>query len=181
MRKERWKPWQPTSHETLPGVVLVPIHGWVKRARAVVTQVLLDEEDLHLVLSCYWQLKRGYARGSLESKEVLMHRVVLGIEDPYTYVDHINHDPLDNRRSNLRLVTPQQNAFNMRSKGGTSAFKGVCYCSRTHSWQAQITVSYRCHFLGRYPSEELAARAYDEAARRLHGEHAHLNFPQAAI
>lgn len=180
MRPERWKPWAATQHPDLRDVLLIPIHGWVNRKRAVVAHVLIDAADLPLVQGCYWQLHGGrnnYARGKINGRSTGMHRIILGITDPKTQVDHINHDTLDNRRENLRIATPQQNSFNQRSKG-ISGFKGVGFCRRTGRWQAQITHNYKCHFLGRHATPEEAARVYDAEARKLFGEYAHLNFPE---
>jgi hypothetical protein len=53
-----------------------------------------------------------------------MHRLILGI--PNSEVDHVNGNPLDNRRVNLRLATRAQNSANTRSrKNTTSKYKGV--------------------------------------------------------
>lgn len=88
-------------------------------------------------------------------------------------VDHINGNPWDNRRENLRYCTNAQNSRNRRKVGGASRFKGV----RKHrnSFQAQITFQRRHIHLG--SNETDAALAYDEAARNLFGQFAALNFP----
>lgn len=104
-----------------------------------------------------------------------MHRVLLGVSDPRIQVDHINLDTLDNRRSNLRIVTNQQNAFNQAPRRGTSRFKGVCWHKSVGKWNAQIGHNGRVRSLGVFESEIDAARAYDEAALRLFGEFARTN------
>ena len=92
-------------------------------------------------------------------------------------VDHINRDKLDNRRSNLRLVTHTQNCVNASLRvTNTSGFKGVNFY-RGKYWRAYIRVNYRHISLGFFPTAEAAARAYDEAAREHFGEFAFLNFP----
>jgi len=89
-------------------------------------------------------------------------------------VDHINHNPLDNRRCNLRLCTNGQNTANARKHkdGITSQFKGVSWDKYAQSWCVQVQGSR----VGRFKSEMEAARAYDNAARVAFGEFAHLNF-----
>lgn len=97
-------------------------------------------------------------------------------------VDHWNGNALDNRRQNLRECTPAQNIWNTgRRRDATTHFKGVSqtryptarFCAR---WRAQIKVNGKNIWLGRFNSEEEAARAYDEAAKKYHGEFARLNF-----
>lgn len=84
--------------------------------------------------------------------------------------DHRNRNPLDNRRSNLRVATPRQNAINrsMRSDN-KSGYKGVYFLKNQTShlkWVAMIDGE----FLGCYSSPEEAHVVYFEAAKRLHGD-----------
>jgi hypothetical protein len=90
-------------------------------------------------------------------------------------VDHANGDSLDNRSQNLRIATKAQNAMNSKAIG-SCGFKGV---SKTASgkYSAKITANWRSEYMGLFESAEDAARAYDAAARRLHGQFARLNFP----
>jgi hypothetical protein len=109
-------------------------------------------------------------------RHILMHydvlRAPLGFE-----TDHINGNRLDNRRSNLRLVTHQQNQWNRRKKANaTSKYIGVT--ADSGKWRARIhDLSGRLIGLGYYDKEETAARVYDKAALEMRGEYARLNFP----
>jgi len=97
--------------------------------------------------------------------------------DGYT-VDHINQDPLDNHRDNLRLCTLSENMGNRRSfRGSTSPFKGVSWRTKDQTWYAQICMNRHVTCIGYFDDEIEAALAYDEHARRLFGEFARLNFP----
>lgn len=145
--------------------------------------ILFDDTDAQ-VLSPYrwraWRVPKGrdlfYAVADTprpERRRLLMHSFLLGSPG----VDHINHNGLDNRRANLRLATPAQQAANKRPIGGSSAYKGVS-ADGTGRWRAQIQVGGKPRYLGLYDDELLAARAYDDAARSAWGEYALLNFPE---
>lgn len=75
----------------------------------------------------------------------------------------------------LRLATRAQNAQYSPGRGGRSGYKGVSWDSQTRSWRASITVDRRTVNLGRHSTPEAAALAYNEAAKKLHGEFAYLN------
>lgn len=93
-------------------------------------------------------------------------------------VDHIDGNPLNNQRSNLRLCTKRENARNQKRRADNkSGYKGVHQRIRSSSWIARIQVQDDRHFIGEYSTSEEAARAYDAAARALYGEFARLNFP----
>ena len=108
---------------------------------------------------------------------ILMHREILPAP-PGLLVDHRNTDSLDNRRSNLRLATPSQNSCNSRrDKSNTySRYRGVSFSKRKGKWFATIRVNGKRLWLGYFDNELDAARAYDEAAKKYHGEFARLNF-----
>jgi hypothetical protein len=99
--------------------------------------------------------------------------------DPGVDVDHIDDDPLNNRRSNLRIASRFQNLGNTRRRAdNTSGFKGVSWSNRFRYWVASIGYAGAKRHLGCYPTAEQAAHAYDEAAREMFGEFARVNFPQ---
>jgi hypothetical protein len=95
-------------------------------------------------------------------------------------VDHINHDTLDNRRSNLRICTNQENAMNSlkynRKTGTSSNYKGVSYDKKKRKWHAYIQTNGHQRHLGYFVNQEEAARSYDLAAKRYFKEYSLLNF-----
>ncbi len=108
-----------------------------------------------------------------------MHRFIIGVEDSKVHVDHINHDTLDNRKSNLRLCTHAENGRKQKKsqKGGSSKYKGVYKYSdnRVKPFTAQIKFNYKRIHLGYFATEREAAIAYNKAALHYFGEFALLN------
>jgi hypothetical protein len=87
------------------------------------------------------------------------------------FTDHINHDTLDNRRSNLRICTALQNQWNRKlSRTNTTGRVGIYWEEDRQKWRATITRNYKAYRLGRFDSMEEAAEAYDAKARELRGE-----------
>jgi hypothetical protein len=102
-----------------------------------------------------------------------MHRVILNAPKGLM-VDHINHDTLDNRKENLRIVTNQQNTFNQKLKNHSSKYKGVTWNSNSEKWCARIRHN-KPIYLGLFKDEKEAGMAYNEGAKKYFGEFALLN------
>ncbi|MDE3095803.1 MAG: HNH endonuclease [Chloroflexota bacterium] len=142
---------------------------------------LVDDGDFERVKGHRWTTNRPhvtasglefwYAQAHIDGKTVRMHRFIMDAPSG-TQVDHINGDGLDNRRSNLRLCSHAGNNRNRHVKNAPA--RGVLRLS-SGRWSARIGVDGRNVGLGTYDSKEAAARAYDAAAVRLHGEFGSLN------
>jgi len=119
---------------------------------------------------------RGMKDASGRQKNMRMHREILEAASD-RFVDHINHDGLDNRRVNLRIVTCRQNSWNKRKQRGncSSRYKGVTWFKRSGKWQARIVRGGKSRLIGYFDDEKAAASAYDAKAEELFGEYAVLN------
>lgn len=147
---------------------------------------ICDAADFEKVKGAWWHLvgkdrKTQYAqtRFTGSRKLVSMHRLILDAQDG-AVVDHINGNGLDNRRTNLRICTVQQNTMNMMPKGtGSSRFKGVSLMP-SGKWRSYIRADGKRRHVGYFNNEVDAAKAYNDAAIEYFGEFARLNDVLAA-
>lgn len=145
---------------------------------------LVDDSDFEYLNQWKWCARKHrntfYAQRSLprvngKQETVQMHRFILGLTDPKVLTDHKDWNGLNNQRSNLRVATVSQNNANKKPKG-TSKYMGVSLLSRDNVWVANLYKNGKHYWLGRYNTEKEAALAYDEAAKKYHGEFANINF-----
>lgn len=130
-------------------------------------KAIKGNKNSHYVTSGFWDKK------AKKQRLLTMGRVVLDA-GPYQYVDHINGNPLDNRRINLRLCSPSQNSCNKKLRSDSvCGYKGVTKYKT--KFMARIGVSGKRKTIGYFYSALEAARAYDKAAIVLHGEFARIN------
>ena len=141
----------------------------------VVAQAIIDTEDLDKVKDIKWKLSNsGYAMNTPKSGPAThMSRVIYG-EDKLNnelFVDHINHNTLDNRKCNLRAATKSQNAMNSIKMGNPSnnIIPGV-YLTESGSYSATIKHMQQTYYLGTYDTFENAAYARWIAEVLLFGE-----------
>lgn len=158
---------------------------WIRSNRGAV--VLVDREDQDLADYTWYVGRKGdflaFPRNGVN--HLSLHRVICtrvhgdggeGLADP------ANRDRTDNRRENLRWLTPTESNWNRGpARNNAAGFKGVYIrknCTRKR-FAALIEVKGKPIHLGGYTTAEAAARAYDVAARRYGGAFAYLNFPEA--
>ena len=156
-------------------------------ARISLTQgkyALVDAADIEFLSQWKWYVSNeGYAKrtsyvrglGKKVQKVVLMHRALMNPPSDQE-VDHINGNPLDNRRSNIRFCTCSENLRNRGiQKNNKSGLKGVSWDKRRENWRAYISVNKKYISLGCFKDKVKAALAYNEAAVKYHGAFARLN------
>jgi len=157
--------------------------------------ILVDEEDYQRVMDFApngWEIK--FTTGSnnpyvitrktinKQRKQFYLHRVVMNVENVSTpHVDHKSINPLDNRKTNLRLVTRSQNMKNRTSKKNShSKYLGITYCKYKKTNKYRVQLGSKEHskskiHMGYYCDEDSAGYAYNLAAEVIHGEYANLN------
>lgn len=177
----------------------------IKLTRGLFAKV--DNEDYDFLIKYKWQAEPSYKKdGTIGNFYAVcaykedgvfikdkMHRMILGLKrNDGKFVDHKDHDGLNNQRENIRICQHYQNMTNRKKHRGTSKYMGVSlhvtqnkYVSKktgsikvykSASWWAKIVVNETQLSLGHFKSEEEAARCYDKFAKAIHGEFANLNF-----
>lgn len=138
--------------------------------------VLIDAEDSELVstYNTWFISKRGdvYSQQWNKGKATTykLHRVIMTPPENRV-VDHINGNPLDNRRSNLRICTSAENSRNLkRQSNNTSGFPGVSWDKSRNKWAAKIRFNYKHINLGRYVNLSDAVKARERAEIEYFGE-----------
>ena len=178
-----------------PPISYSPFLSMYKTKRIPLTQgrfALVDADDYAWLSRWKWTFRpsdrgsRGYAvrnvhyyrsDGKRSSRPINMHREILGLSprDP-RLCDHINGNPLDNRRSNLRMCTQSQNLANTRRRrNARSRYRGATWHRQRRKWRARIKHRGREIHLGLYQTEREAVLAYNAKATELYGEFARLN------
>lgn len=152
--------------------------GAIPSLGGVTTTVLqVDDQDAHLLVERAWRKAGGdrrYWACKIRRRTVYLHRVILNAP-PGMDVDHINGDPDDNRRCNLRLATRSQNLARKLTTPGPSGYRGVWWSKHRSCWRAGIKVDKKTKHIGYYDTREGAAAAYNEAALAQWGEFAVFN------
>ena len=136
--------------------------------------IKVDAEDVEILKLHNWVVASKYAITYIKRYPLPMQNYIINPPKGYI-VDHINRDRLDNRKCNLRIATTQQNGMNRTKCGSnyTSKYKGVSKDKK--KWIAQITKDGKRTLIGRYETQEEAARAYNQSAIETFGDFAWLN------
>lgn len=136
-------------------------------------EILIDIQDLEKVKRYSWCIsKTGYPVANINGKVTKIHRYILGIKNPEIVIDHINGNPLDNRKNNLRLCTALENSRNTSvSKNNKTGYLGI---SKTQGgkYRARIMVNRQEIRLGHYDKLEDAINARKKAEIKYFGRFA---------
>ena len=131
----------------------------------IVAEALVDPEDFDRIAAHPWCLRWGYARRHVKHPDgkwrpIHMHREIIGEPPPGMTVDHVNRNPLDNRRENLRLIPRAGNQQNLTPyRGARSRHRGVCLHKASGLWFASATIKGVRHCIGYFRDEDEAGEA----------------------
>lgn len=136
-----------------------------------IARALIDLDDVDKVRDIKWSLDGyGYAIGSTPKRQKI-HRLIMDCTSNME-VDHINGNPLDNRKSNLRICNHQQNIMNIGMyKHNKSGHKGVSWFKTRNKWRAVITYDGKQIHLGYYDNLEEAVEARKQAEIEYFGKY----------
>jgi hypothetical protein len=154
------------------GIAIIEIKNIHKK---VIKECLIDDDNYHELIRYSWAMNKKYVQTNIDGKVVKIHRLILNAKEN-EIVDHINHNPLDNRKNNIRIVDESINSHNKIKKlNSMSKFMGVTKIKKTNKYCAKITKDGICYNLGYYILEAAAAEAYNKKAIELYGSFANLN------
>lgn len=165
------------SHTIIDGVPVIELFISSKVHGA--NTVLIDRKDYHLISDYRWSLikreRTFYATARINGVPVLMHRLILDATESNLDVDHRDGNGLNNTRANLRLATRSQNASNRRLSNKHGVYKGANWNKVIKRWVVKVCKDRKVHYGGCFINEHDAAIAYNELAKKLHGEFALVN------
>jgi nucleoside-diphosphate-sugar epimerase len=145
---------------------------------------IIDQCNFSILNKYNWQIQKGraqtyYAITKHEGRTLRMHRMIMEITNPNIFIDHVNHNGLDNRTNNLRICTINENNRNKQKckKICSSVYKGVYRISGNFPWIAQASLHNKRKYLSHYATEKRAALAYDDYQKENYGEFINPNFP----
>lgn len=131
--------------------------------RKEIARTLIDLEDVEKIKSYKWHLNdSGYTTCNVKGKNIRLHRLIMKVSDDKE-IDHIYHDLLDNRKSQLRICTNSQNSMNRKVKG-YSWEKG------RQKWQTYIEINGKRIFLGYFKIKSEAKEARKQAEIKYYKE-----------
>jgi hypothetical protein len=130
----------------------------------------VDKEDLPRVKDYTWSVNsKGYLEANVKGRTTSLHRFILVVTDEKNVVDHINRDPRDNRKENLRIVTSQQNSWNrIEQINNQSGHRGVSWRPEKNKWLSRIQNSH----IGYYDTYEKAVDARLKEEKKRFGKYA---------
>lgn len=136
--------------------------------------VLVDTADFDEIVKHKWSIypRKGayyYPEAFINNKQIFLHRYLLDCPKNLV-VDHINGNTLDNRRTNLRIVSHEYNCFNLhRNTRNTSGHRGISYVQKENRWKVKCRFNKTDYYIGRYKTLEEAIEARNYAYQDILG------------
>jgi hypothetical protein len=141
-------------------------------------ECLIDTSDLHIIQYGSWNAdwnsgtKSFYARGPhplKPGKKIRMHQLLCSTTTERPFVDHENHNTLDNRRRNLAARSRSENGINRKGAQSNhrNGARGAYFFEHLRKWQARVKFRGTCYYFGNHETSELAALAANAGRMRL--------------
>lgn len=137
------------------------------------THFLVDEREIERISRYNWKIAKGYIeRSNKGMPKIKLHQFIMGFTPSDDFlIDHINRNPLDCRRENLRIVTRQQNCMNKGfQKNNKTGFTGVYFDTNAGKYASKIGLNDRRILLCKSADPVDCAQAYNIASEYLFGE-----------
>lgn len=133
-----------------------------------------DLEDYNKIKGyCWWVNDNGYL---ISGKSLRMHRLIMNVSDKNSFIDHINHNTKDNRKSNLRVATNSQNNMNSKlSNANTTGVTGISWSKLHNKWETHISVNGKKIHLGLFDEFVDAVKTRKDAEEKYFGEFSYDN------
>ena len=142
---------------------------------------MFDLEDYEKIKDYSWQCKRNkkdycFVMSQVRETRVVMSRLIMDCDDSSLQVDHINHDTLDNRKRNLRVVTVSQNNMNKDVRSdNTSGHTGVSFDKKSGKYVSYIKINQKRIYLGSFIDINDAIKAREDAEDKYFKEYSYKN------
>jgi hypothetical protein len=142
------------------------------------SEFIIDKEDYDKIKGYRWhQIPGGYISANApmvnyrRGKCIYLHKLIM--DNPNCDVDHIDHNLLDNRKSNLRAVTRSQNLMNRRFSNSKSKVTGVGWYRKENAWRVRITVDSKSIFGGLFKDLQEAIKVRKSLEEKYFKEYAY--------
>lgn len=170
------------------GIAKIELNRWNNKENL---WTIIDLEDLNRVINFpytwfakfnksidgYYAAASQYIPELKRARPIHLHQFIMNTTE--NNVDHINHNPLDNRKSNLRVITVEQNSRyrESRNKNNKSGYRNVCWNKSYNAWVVQLQVNGKSTILAKFPKDRLeeAGKFAEIKRKELYGEFAGYN------
>lgn len=130
---------------------------------------LIDNEDIDKIINhSWWATSKNYVYCKTKCKNIAIHRFLMN-PPQNMQIDHINHNPLDNRKTNLRICTQIQNLKNRVFKND-KRIQIEKYESKKNkgiTWYLSIFYNRQRHYIGKYKSYDEAFKFGSECLKNI--------------
>jgi len=160
LKRTRFDPNEIVLYDNYAEIILYHNDG-SEKDRTIIDLNDVDRCKRHKWHKKYCNRGKSYVFTRIDGKPIRLHRFVLDFYDLELEIDHIDGNPLDNRKENLRKVTHQENMQNQTKlpKNNTSGYIGVVWNKSNKKWDAQIKTNKKRFYLGSFEKIEDAVEA----------------------